>query len=75
MAKLPGEHPLHRTKRKWMQGAAREMKAKGTEGKFTEIAKRRGESTQQAASELYDAPGKEGKEARFAYIAGHGHGK
>jgi hypothetical protein len=72
-------HPVMKLRRrgpkKWMQGAAQSMKEKGTEGKFTAIARRRGMSTQEAASKLYDASGDLGKEARFAYIAEHKHGK
>ena len=72
------DHPLRRVAKRpdhWMQKAGEQMKKKGTVGKFTAIANRRGESVQEAASDLYNAPGKEGQEARYAYIAGHGHGK
>lgn len=73
-------HPLRELskkpkKEKWMQSAAQGMKEKGTEGKFSAIAARRGMGTQEAASKLYDAPGALGKEARFAYIAKHKQGK
>jgi len=76
------KHPLRRLsdqpqkkEKKWMQTAGEEMKAKGTEGKFSALAARRGMGTQEAASKLYNAPGEAGKEARFAYIAKHKHGK
>lgn len=56
---------------KWM-GAAREaMKRKGTKGLFTKKAKEAGMSTPAYASKEYNAPGKLGKEARFAYTMEH----
>jgi hypothetical protein len=54
----------------WMQAARSKMKSKGTVGLFGRKAKAAGESTQQYASDKYNAPGKLGKEARFAKNAG-----
>ncbi len=51
--------------RDWMQGA---VPAKH-QGLFTKKAKKAGESTQEFAQEKAHAPGKLGKEARFAKIA------
>lgn len=59
---------------KWLQKASEEMAAKGTKGKFSAIAKRKGVSTQSLARKDYHAKGKLGKEARFAFNAAHKHG-
>lgn len=79
MEKVGSDHPLHKLKAKKNRGiseAGKEMKAKGTEGSFTAEAKRSGESVAERASKNYDAPGKEGKRARFAWMAEHDwHGK
>lgn len=60
---------------KWMQAASARMKAKGTTGKFSAKAAAEGKSTAELADEDYNATGNLGKEARFAYVAEHGHGK
>jgi hypothetical protein len=59
----------------WMAAARERMKAKGTTGVFGRKAAAAGETTAELADEKYNAPGVEGKEARFAYVAEHGHGK
>jgi len=59
----------------WMAAARERMKKKGTTGLFGRRAAAAGESTPEFAAEKYDAPGDLGKEARFAYVAEHGHGK
>lgn len=61
---------------KWLQKATKKMKSSGTEGSFTASAERKGESVGEAASKDYNKPGKQGKRARFAYLAKHNwHGK
>lgn len=67
-------HPLNKLKAKKHRGiseAGKEMRAKGTEGSFTAEAKHAGQGVQERASANYDKPGKEGKRARFAWMAGH----
>ena len=49
--------------------ASAEMKRKGTKGLFTKKAKAAGESVGEFAREKSGAPGKLGKEARFAKAA------
>lgn len=74
MEGIGANHPLHKLKAKKNRGiseAGKEMREKGTEGSFTREAKGAGESVQERASKNYDAPGKEGKKARFAWLAGH----
>jgi hypothetical protein len=51
---------------RWMSGVKKEMKAKGTEGKFSAAAHRSGKSTSEFAHEKAHAPGKTGKRARLA---------
>ena len=51
---------------KWMQKAADSIKAKGTKGSFSRMAKKAGESTHAFAEEKQSAPGKTGKKARLA---------
>ena len=58
---------------RWMQAESSREKHAGTKGSFRRIAERRGESTRQAASDLYNAPGKTGKKARMAYAFLHAH--
>jgi hypothetical protein len=58
----------------WMQAARRRMEKKGTVGSFTQKAQAAGGGTQEFARDKYNAPGKLGQEARYAYVAGHGHG-
>lgn len=53
-----------------LSGAGARMKAKGTVGKFSAIAKREGKSTQGLAKEKAHAGGTLGKEANFAKMAG-----
>lgn len=53
-------------KNHWMQGARDAMEKHGTVGLFTKKAKAKGKSAQEYAREEYHAPGKLGKEARFA---------
>lgn len=62
------EHPVHKLgkKTKWLQSAKDRMKSKGTTGLFGKKAAAAGESTHEYAEEKADAPGKLGKEARFA---------
>ena len=52
--------------RKWMQGAAERMKAKGTKGLFGKKAAAAGKTTHEYGIEKYHAAGKLGQEARFA---------
>jgi hypothetical protein len=59
----------------WMGAARERMKKRHTEGLFGRKAAAAGMSTPAYASKEYDAPGDLGKEARFAYVAEHGHGK
>lgn len=54
---------------KWMQKAGERMRKKGTEGLFTRKAKAAGKSVGEYAREEKHAPGKLGKEARFAAVA------
>jgi hypothetical protein len=54
----------------WIQKADSAMKAKGTKGLFGRKAKAAGMSTQAYASKKSSAPGKLGKEARFAKAMG-----
>lgn len=54
---------------KWLQGARAKMKAKGTEGSLTRIAKKHGESPMGYAREHYHSKGKIGAKARFAVNA------
>jgi len=53
-------------KNHWLGAARKEMKSKGTVGLFGRKAKAAGESTREYAMDKYSAPGKLGKEARFA---------
>lgn len=66
-------HPIHkmkqRGKKKWIQGAASEMKSKGTEGSLTRIAQSHGEAPMTFAREHYSSPGLVGKKSRFAVNA------
>lgn len=55
---------------KFLQKANAEMDKKGTKGLFTKKAKAAGESVQKFAKEKSSAPGKLGKEARFAKAMG-----
>lgn len=55
---------------KFLQKANDEMEAKGTKGLFTKKAKAAGESVQKFAKDKAHAPGKLGKEARFAKTMG-----
>ena len=71
MEKVGANHPLHKLKKRGISDAAKEMKDKGTVGSFTREAKSAGEGVQERAAKNYDAPGKEGKRARFAWMAGH----
>lgn len=60
-----------RSKRKFMQHATERMEKKGTKGLFARKAKRAGMSTAAYARKEQGAPGKLGKEARFAKMAMH----
>jgi hypothetical protein len=51
-----------------MQGVAKEMKSKGTEGSFTRIANRHGRSVHAEAEADKHKPGKIGKKARMALV-------
>lgn len=55
---------------KFLQKANAEMTRKGTKGLFTRKAEAAGESVQKFAKEKAHAPGKLGKEARFAKAMG-----
>jgi len=66
------EHPMKRITsrpKKWLQSAAASMKARGTEGSLTRIAKEHGESAMEFAREHYHDSGAVGKKARFAVNA------
>lgn len=54
----------------FIQKARASMERRGTVGKFTAKAKAAGEGVQQFAREKASAPGKLGKEARFAKAMG-----
>jgi hypothetical protein len=53
----------------WMEKASAKMKSKGTVGLFTKKAKAAGKSVGAYAAKESSAPGKLGKEARFAKVA------
>jgi len=57
-------------KKKFLQAAEKKMEKKGTKGAFSAAAKKAGMSTQAYAREKEHAPGKLGKRARFALMAG-----
>lgn len=57
---------MAKPKTHWMQGAREAMEKHGTVGLFTKKAKAAGMSTEEYAEKEYKAPGKLGKEARFA---------
>lgn len=56
---------------RWMQHAAKKMKAKGTEGSFTRIAHEHGRSVPAEAQADKGKPGKIGKKARMAIAFEH----
>jgi len=53
-------------KKHWLQSARKSMEKHHTVGLFTRKAKAAGESVREYAMDKYTAPGKLGKEARFA---------
>lgn len=53
---------------RFMQSANKEMKAKGTKGSFTRIAKEHGRSVPAEARADEHKPGKIGKKARMALV-------
>lgn len=67
-------HPIHdlaKRPKKGISEAGKRMEESGTKGSFTKMAHARGEGVQEAASDMYNAPGKAGQKARFAFLAGH----
>jgi hypothetical protein len=68
---LMGANP---SRGKWLQHLGEEMRESGTAGSFTRAARRAGYSVPAYARIKYHAPGRLGRQARFAYVREHGHG-